>query len=213
MQLVNTQVQRRVVVAALRDARNALDALMESAETLAAIEKAAALLIRTFDRGGRAYSCGNGGSMSDAMHFAEELTGRYRDNRAGLPAQAISDVGHLTCVANDFGYEQVFARYVLSHGRPGDCLLAISTSGKSLNVVNAAVAAKERRMTVVAMTGSSESPLSHLSDVCVTTPAGSYADRVQELHIKVIHILIELIERHFFPANYEPAGAGEMQGP
>ena len=140
--------------------------------------------------------------MSDAMHFAEELTGRYRNNRAGLPAQAISDVGHLTCVANDFGYDQVFARYVLSHGRPGDCLLAISTSGNSPNVINAAVAAKDKGMTVLALTGKRSSPLGVLADVVVCTPAGVFADRVQELHIKVIHVLIELVERHFFPQNY-----------
>lgn len=141
--------------------------------------------------------------MSDAMHFAEELTGRFRENRAGLPALAISDVGHLTCVANDFGYDQVFARFLKSHGRKGDCLFAISTSGKSANVVNAAVAAKELEMTVVSLTGKSLSALGPLSDVCIPAPGGRYADRIQELHIKIIHILIELIERRFFPENYE----------
>ena len=140
--------------------------------------------------------------MSDAMHFAEELTGRFRQNRKGLPAQAISDVGHLTCVANDFGFEQVFSRYLDAHGRFGDCLLAISTSGKSTNVVNAAVAAKEIGMSVIALTGQEMSQLGVLADVCVATPAGDFADRVQELHIKVIHILLELIERRFFPENY-----------
>lgn len=213
MNRVHPHASRPVIVAALRDARAALDALIEDVEALAAVEKAAALMIRTFKQGGRAYSCGNGGSMSDAMHFAEELTGRYRNNRAGLPAQAISDVGHLTCVANDFGYDQVFSRYVLSHGRPGDCLLAISTSGKSANVVNAAKAAQKVKMTVVAITGAGGSPLADLADVCVTTPAGPYADRIQELHIKVIHIMIELIERHFFPENYMPAAGGEIQNP
>ncbi len=136
------------------------------------------------------------------MHFAEELTGRFRSDRAGLPAQAISDVGHLTCVANDFGYEQVFARYLRSHGRAGDCLLAISTSGSSLNVLAAARAARELGMSVVGLAGRSGSALAPLCDVCVATPAGRYADRAQELHIKVIHILIELIERRFFPENY-----------
>ena len=106
---------------ALSQARQALDALMNDAATLEAIERARELLCGTFLSGGRVYSCGNGGSMSDAMHFAEELTGRFRGNRAGLPAQAISDVGHLSCVANDFGYDQVFGRYVQSHGRAGDC--------------------------------------------------------------------------------------------
>lgn len=197
---------RRHIVDALHSARASLDALLGNEEALSSIEKAATLLIHAFEHQGRVYSCGNGGSMSDAMHFAEELTGRYRGNRPGLAAQAISDVGHLTCVANDFGYDQVFARYVSSHGRAGDCLFAISTSGSSANIVNAAVAAKDRGMTVLALTGNPTSALGTISDVCVATPAGKFADRVQELHINVIHILIELVERHFFPANYESNG-------
>ena len=187
---------------ALSQARHALDALMDNAATLAAIERAGDLLCSTFSSGGRVYACGNGGSMSDAMHFAEELTGRFRGNRAGLPAQAISDVGHLSCVANDFGYDQVFARYVLSHGRAGDCLLAISTSGTSPNVLAAARAAKELGIRVIALTGREGSELGSLADVSIATPAGSWADRAQELHIKVIHILIELVERRLFPENY-----------
>ncbi|MBI2770455.1 MAG: SIS domain-containing protein [Burkholderiales bacterium] len=197
---------RHYIVDALVQARVALDTLIGNVQTLAEIERGATLLINTFAKGGRVYSCGNGGSMSDAMHFAEELTGRYRGNRAGLPAQAISDVGHLTCVANDFGYDQVFARYVTSHGRAGDCLLAISTSGKSANVINAAVAAKDRTMTVLALTGRPISELGAVADVCICAPGGDFADRSQELHIKIIHILIELVERHFFPENYVTEG-------
>ncbi len=193
---------RRHIVAALLEARASLDALLLDETALASIEQAATLLVHTFERSGRVYSCGNGGSMSDAMHFAEELTGRYRNNRAGLAAQAISDVGHLTCVANDFGYDQVFARYVTSHGRDGDCLFAISTSGRSTNIINAAVAAKDRGIAVLALTGNATSALGTLADVCIATPAGDFADRVQELHINVIHILIELVERHLFPVNY-----------
>lgn len=204
MQIDESGATRPVIEGALREARAALDALLHDGEALSAVERAAALLIRTFAQGGRVYSCGNGGSMSDAMHFAEELTGRYRSNRPGLPAQAISDVGHLTCVANDFGFDQVFARYVMSHGRTEDCLFAISTSGKSPNVINAALAAKDRQMTVIALTGAAGSSLGVLADICISTPAGQFADRVQELHIKVIHILLELIERHFFPDNYLP---------
>lgn len=199
---------RKSIVGALREASAALDALMQNEDTLLAIERAASLLCKVFEAGGRVYSCGNGGSMSDAMHFAEELTGRFRGNRAGLPAQAISDVGHLSCVANDFGYDQVFARYVLSHGRTGDCLLAISTSGTSANVVTAAVAAKDLGMTVIALTGKATSELGALADIAIATPGGAYADRAQELHIKVIHIVIELVERHFFPENYLDSDAG-----
>lgn len=193
---------RRHIDEALADARRALDQLSQDSSVLEAIEHGATMLIHTFERGGRVYACGNGGSMSDAMHFAEELTGRFRRDRAGLPAQAISDVGHLTCVANDFGFDQVFSRYVQSHGRKGDCLLAISTSGTSANVVNAAVAAKDLGVTVIALTGPAGSQLGVLADVCIATPGGEFADRVQELHIKVIHVIIELVERHFFPDNY-----------
>ena len=155
-----------------------------------------------FERKGRVYSCGNGGSMCDAMHFAEELTGRYRLDRPGLAATAISDAGHLTCVGNDHGYEQVFSRYVESHGREGDCLLALSTSGTSKNVIRAARAAKAQGVHVIILSGRPSPELEALSDVYINTPGGQFADRVQELHIKVLHILIELVERHFFPANY-----------
>ena len=193
---------RSHIDAALGEARDALDKLMANELALAAIEHAASLLIHTFESGARVYACGNGGSMSDAIHFAEELTGQFRGHRRSLAAQAISDVGHISCVANDFGYDQVFSRYLQGHGRPGDCLFAISTSGKSTNVVNAAVTAKELGMTVLALTGREQSQLAVLADVCITTPGSEFADRAQELHIKVIHILIELIERQFFPENY-----------
>lgn len=163
---------------------------------------AAQLMISSLQQGGSIYSCGNGGSMSDAMHFAEELTGRYRDDRAPLSATAISDPGHISCVANDFGYEHVFSRYLQARGRRGDCLLAISTSGRSNNVIRAAEQARLQGMTVVSLTGAPGSPLASLADVDISTGASDYADRIQEVHIKVIHILIELIERSFYPENY-----------
>jgi len=196
---------RRRIDAALLEASVALQALRADESALASLEAASEMMIATFQRGGRVYSCGNGGSMSDAMHFAEELTGRFRQDRAGLPAQAISDVGHLTCVANDFGYDQVFARYLRSHGRAGDCLLAISTSGTSQNVLEAALAARELGMSVVGLTGRAQTRLAQLCDVCVVTPAGRFADRAQELHIKAIHVMIELIESRLFPGNFESA--------
>ena len=140
--------------------------------------------------------------MCDAMHFAEELSGRYRLNRKALAAVAISDASHLSCVANDYGYEQVFSRYVEAHGRAGDCLVGISTSGTSRNVLAAAEAAKAAGVKVIALTGRPGSPLGALADIEICTPAGKFADRVQELHIKVVHILIELIERELFPENY-----------
>ena len=191
-----------LILTSLNEASAALDALRANERALGAIARAAETLIAAFRAGGRVFSCGNGGSMSDAMHFAEELTGRYRGDRPGLPALAISDPGHLTCVGNDFGYDVVFSRFVESHGGAGDCLLAISTSGKSPSVLNAARAARSRQMKVIALTGRQGTELEPLADICIATPGGSYADRVQELHIKVIHILIELIERDMFPENY-----------
>lgn len=186
----------------LGQAREALERLLSNPDTLDRIQGAAEVIIQTFERGNRVFSCGNGGSMCDAMHFAEELTGRYRKNRRGYPAVAISDPGHLTCVANDFGFEQVFSRYVESHGKPGDCLLALSTSGKSPNILRAVETAKAMGMHTVCLTGQKGSALENLSEICINTPGGAFADRVQELHIKVLHILIELVERHFHPENY-----------
>jgi len=191
-----------VVRAALDEAAAALDRLRADDTTLARIAQAGELLAAALAAGGRVFACGNGGSMCDAMHFAEELSGRFRDDRPGYAAVAISDPGHLSCVANDYGYEQVFARYLRAHGRAGDVLLAISTSGTSRNVVAAARAANELQMRVIALAGRGGTPLAELADIAVVTPGGSYADRVQELHIKVIHILIELVERRLAPANY-----------
>ena len=191
-----------VVRAALDEAAAALDRLRADDTMLAHIERAGELLASALAAGSRVFSCGNGGSMCDAMHFAEELSGRFRDDRPGYAAVAISDPGHLSCVANDYGYEQVFARYLRAHGRADDVLLAISTSGTSRNVVAAAQVASELQMRVIALTGRGGTPLADLADVAVVTPGGRYADRVQELHIKVIHILIELVERRLAPGNY-----------
>jgi len=188
--------------AALEEAAGSLKNLIADEAALANIAAAGELLANVFAAGGRAYSCGNGGSMCDAMHFAEELTGRFRDNRPGYAALAISDPGHLSCVGNDYGYEQVFARYIEAHGRAGDVLLAISTSGTSKNVLAAAKVAQQLGMKVIGLTGKPGTPLAQLADVPIVTPGGKYADRVQELHIKVIHILIELVERRLAPGNY-----------
>jgi len=190
------------VIETLCEARAALDALLANQSAVAAIGEAGRLFAAAFTRGGRVFSCGNGGSMCDAMHFAEELSGRYRLDRKALPATAISDPGHLSCVANDYGYEQVFSRYIEAHGRAGDCLLGISTSGTSRNVLAAAETGKAQGLKIIALTGRPGSPLGALADIEICTPAGRFADRVQELHIKVVHILIELVERELFPENY-----------
>lgn len=186
----------------LEEARRALDAFIDNEATLRNIERAADLLVASFENKGKAFSCGNGGSMCDAMHFAEELTGRYRKNRPGIAAISISDASHISCVANDFGYDHIFSRYIESHGREGDVLLAFSTSGRSPNVIKAAEAAKALGVKVIALTGKPGSQLEALADVCICAPGGDFADRVQELHIKVVHILIELVERKLAPQNY-----------
>ena len=190
------------VKSTLGEALGALQALIGNDAMLQRIAAAGMLLADTFATGGRAYSCGNGGSMCDAMHFAEELTGRFRDNRPGYAALAISDASHLSCVGNDYGYEQVFARFIEAHGRAGDVLLAISTSGTSKNVLAAVHAARQRGMRVIGLTGREGTQLAESADIAIITAAGKYADRVQELHIKVIHILIELVERKLAPQNY-----------
>ena len=193
------------VLTSLSEARSALEDLIANQETRRAIAEAGSLLATTFERGGRVFSCGNGGSMCDAMHFAEELSGRYRLDRRGLAAVAISDPSHLSCVSNDYGYEHVFSRYLEAHARAADCLVAISTSGTSKNVLAAAQAARKLGVRVIGLTGRLASPIGKLADLEICTPGGAFADRVQELHIKVIHILIELVERRLFPENYERA--------
>jgi D-sedoheptulose 7-phosphate isomerase len=190
------------ILNALNEAKNGLESLIKDASLHQAIDDAASTMSAAISGKGRIFSCGNGGSMCDAMHFAEELTGRYRLDRPAFPAIAISDPSHIACVGNDYGYQYIFSRYLEAHGQPGDVLLAISTSGSSKNVIEAAKTAKSGNLKIVALTGKKECPLADLSDIHIPTPVGSFADRIQELHIKVIHILIELIERQLSPTNY-----------
>ena len=150
----------------------------------------------SIENGGKIISCGNGGSMCDAMHFAEELTGKFRDERSPIPAVSISDPSHITCVGNDYGFDAIFSRYVESVGNTGDVLLAISTSGKSTNVIRAAEEANRKGIKVVALTGKDGGELSDLCDIEIRVPHFGYSDRIQEIHIKVIHILILLIEKN-----------------
>ena len=177
------------------EAAQLLDTVRNDAAFMDAVEAAGTAMCQAIAQGGKIISCGNGGSMSDAMHFAEELSGRYRDDRPGLPAISCSDPSHITCVGNDYGFDQVFARFVQALGQSGDCLLAISTSGNSANVLEAAKAAKSKGMTVIGLTGREGGALKALCDAAVDVPWDGYADRVQEVHIKVIHAWIDLIER------------------
>ncbi|PRY07877.1 phosphoheptose isomerase [Pontibacter ummariensis] len=183
------------ILAELTQAQEVLTAFLSDAANIASVEAAADTMALAISNGGKILSCGNGGSMCDAMHFAEELTGRYRDNRRALPAISISDPSHMSCVGNDYGYDFIFSRYLEALGNPGDVLLAISTSGNSGNVIKAAEAAKAKGMKVVGLTGKDGGKLAPLCDVEVRVPHFGYADRVQEIHIKVIHILILLLEQ------------------
>ena len=181
-------MEKANVLAALNDARDALDALISNEKTIEAVVAAAGLMADAVEGDGKVMSCGNGGSLCDAMHFAEEMTGRYRSNRRPYAALAISDASHMACVGNDYGYEEVFSRYVEAQSR---------------NIVKAVEVARRKGVKVVALTGRDETPITELADVSIVTPAGRWADRVQELHIKCIHILIELIERRLDKQNYE----------
>ncbi len=160
------------------------------------IESAGRLMVDALRSGHKIISCGNGGSMCDAMHFAEELTGRYRDDRKPLAAISISDPSHIACVGNDYGYDFVFSRYIDAVGNKGDILLAISTSGNSKNVINAIESAKKKGMKVVGLTGKDGGQMARLCEVEIRAPHSSYADRAQEIHIKCIHSLIDFVERN-----------------
>ncbi len=186
---------------ALLESQDVLDRFIRNPENIATIAEIAEMMRDTFEQERRIFSCGNGGSLCDAIHFAEECTGKFRDARKPLPAIALGDAGHITCTANDFGFSEVFARPLLALGHPGDLLLVLSTSGNSKNVVRAATAAKSRGMKVLGLLGRDGGRLKHHCDIHLIAP-GNTADRIQEIHIKVLHILIEHVERLMFPQNY-----------
>lgn len=184
-----------IILKELTEAQAVLTRFISDPECIQGVGKAADLIIESFRKGGKVISCGNGGSHCDAMHFAEELSGRYRNDRKALPAMCISDVSHITCVGNDYGFEYIFSRYIEGLGNSNDVLFALSTSGNSVNVIRAVEAAKKKGMKVIVMTGKDGGKLGPMADVEVRVPHNGYADRIQEVHIKVIHILILLIER------------------
>ena len=179
----------------LLEAQTTLNTFVASEAHLAAIAHAGELMSASLLAGGKIISCGNGGSHCDAMHFAEELTGRYRGNRAALAAICISDPSHISCVSNDFGYDHIFSRYIEGLGRPGDVLLGITTSGNSGNIIKAVEAARTKGMKVVLLMGKDGGKLAGAADCEIIVPHFGYADRIQEIHIKVIHILMQLIEK------------------
>ena len=177
------------------EAQSVLANFLANEQNFLKIEQAGQIMVEALKANHKIISCGNGGSMCDAMHFAEELSGRYRDDRKALAAIAISDASHLTCVANDYGFDKIFSRFVEGLGNSGDILLAISTSGNSANILNAIKAAKDKGMKVIGLTGKTGGEMAALCDVEIRVPHSAYADRVQEIHIKIIHSLIDFIER------------------
>ena len=177
-----------------QEAKSVLEAFMSNEKNWSDLEKAGDLMVAAIRRRNKIFSCGNGGSMCDAMHFAEELTGRFQQDRMPLPAMALSDVAHITCVTNDFGFEHIFSRSIAALGDAGDVLLAISTSGNSANVINAVKAASAKGMKVIALTGKDGGELAVLADVEIRAPHSRYSDRIQELHIKIIHSLVQYVE-------------------
>ncbi len=185
----------------LIQALDTLTQVIQAPQTLENLQKAATELANTFQSGGKVMACGNGGSACDAIHFCEEFTGRYRKNRSPLPAISLTDPGYLTCTANDFGYDQVFARGVEAYGKSGDMLVVLTTSGNSENIIQAVQKAKQLGLKTIALLGKDGGKLKGHCDVEWIIP-GTTADRIQEIHMTLLHVLIEGVERILFPELY-----------
>ncbi len=185
----------------LEEAQSVLNLFSENEDLLNSCQEFSKALIKTFKEGGKAMSCGNGGSHCDAMHFAEELTGQYRSPRKPLGAIALGDPSHVTCTSNDYGFEYIFSRQVEALGKKEDLFIGLSTSGNSKNVINATKAAQEIGMKTVGLLGKSGGELAQIVDIPIIVPAKT-SDRIQEIHIKLIHTVIETVERELFPENY-----------
>ena len=190
------------VRASFDEAAATLRAFLDDAECLAGVQRFVRAAAAALRGGKKLMACGNGGSMCDAMHFAEEWTGRFRHDRDALPALAFSDPSQLTCIANDFGYDEVFARSLEAYGHAGDGLVALSTSGNSPNVLKAVEAARRKGITSVGLLGKGGGALRERVDIPIVVPRAQSSDRIQEVHIKILHVTIEAVERELFPANY-----------
>ena len=189
---------KALILENLHEAQEVLEEFVSQPENIASIEKTAVLMVDAVNNGGKIISCGNGGSMTDAMHFAEELSGVFREKRPALPALSISDPSHITCTANDYSFDEIFSRYVEGLGQEGDVLLAISTSGNSMNIIKAAEAAVGKGMKVVGLTGKTGGLLAGMVDSEIRVKGRGHSDRIQEVHIKILHILVLLIEQGVF---------------
>lgn len=187
----------------LHEALQSLRAFIDNDHNIDLIAKAGDMIACAISRGNKVLSCGNGGSLCDATHFAEELTGRFRGNRNALPAIALNDPAHITCVGNDYSFAEIFSRHVMAIGKAGDVLVAISTSGGSANILNAVRAAHDKKMLVIGLTSDSDNALRREADVAICAPRTPYSDRIQEIHIKVLHIIVQAVEQKLF-GNYAP---------
>jgi len=192
---------RACMRASLAEGLKALQDFLGGDGNIAAMASMSAALAACFSAGNKVLACGNGGSACDALHFAEEFTGRFRKERRPLPVIPLMEAGHLTCVANDYGWDEVFARGVEAYGKPGDILMLLSTSGNSANVVKAAAAARRAGMKILALLGKTGGALKGQGDLEIIVP-GRNSDRIQEIHMQVLHVLIEGVERQLFPGNY-----------
>ncbi len=188
---------RHDIECAVADAIRAAQFLKEPT-SLNFIETASLWIANCFEAGNKILIAGNGGSLCDAMHFAEELTGVFRNRRKALPAIALSDPGHLTCVGNDLGYDAVFARGVEAFGQPGDILIVLTTSGNSPNIINACLCAKEKGLKTIALLGKTGGALREQCDLEWIVPGFGFSDRIQEAHMAACHIIIEMVEKQLF---------------
>lgn len=186
---------------ALTEAQSTLERFLSDPEQLLKCEKFTEMCLSTIKGGGNLFTCGNGGSHCDAMHFAEEFTGRYRKDRRAVGALALGNAPHVTCVGNDYGFEHIFSRELEGLGRKGDLLIGLSTSGNSKNVINAFESAKKMGIKTVALLGRDGGAMKNMADLAIVIPAQT-SDRIQEMHIKLLHTVIETVERELFPENY-----------
>lgn len=185
----------QTIKAHFTEAQEILQTFLANDSNFIKIAQAGNIILNAINSGNKIISCGNGGSMCDAMHFAEELSGRYKHDRKALPAISISDASHITCVANDYGFDHIFSRYVEALGQPGDVLFAISTSGNSQNILNAIAAAQQKNMKIIALTGKNGGKMASLCDIEIRAPYSNFSDRAQEIHIKIIHSIIDYVEK------------------
>ncbi len=186
----------QTIKAHFAEAQEILNNFLSNEDNFIKIAQVGDMILAAIHSGNKIISCGNGGSMCDAMHFAEELSGRYKHDRRPLPAISISDASHITCVGNDYGFEQIFARYIEALGQPGDVLFALSTSGNSQNILNAIATAQQKNMKIIALTGKTGGKMASLCDIEIRAPYAEFSDRAQEIHIKVIHSIIDYVERN-----------------